>query len=566
MYLLGKFLKLRYYHLLLDGNPRKVYARAADLDRHLESAQALLAGLNPPKDDWFWSTTNELNAWQPKAVHSTATEYDDLLSAEYNCFKLEQDKIIWKNSTKYQQLLNEFRHDLQTLRANTGLEFEDDLEMLSDIEDALRTRKAFKENVPAWYTSTFANRLGHIVDVTSESRFNSASVQRLYVGRLLHEIAQKINTKILIHQQMLASKDDGRQEFFDDSGLLVKQNPQLIDQQQQQQQLSLNAGKTNSIQMALNEPNINIYITDKQRLAALMNSLQIYTSEPRFGSLLIIELHFDPINRFHFLRLFTISSSSPNSFPEPLRVNPIACIDSVECLPQQFEQNIRHLMLDKGSWQEACLNSGNPSNSVTTTAAPLQPLINDDLSNQPLQNEIHSASGTPSIAPIELDATDAPTSTNTTASAEVDSKLEQVTPNADESEEAITVGPIKEVTPDVDESVTGAGLDFIGMNNSIQSESESTTTSVIVEDSSAIDSVNLKQTNNSREDKSMETSAGKKQDISSGIEFQSFPDNSLSETVDKKENNFDEPDGGQGLPKVAERENSEDNYNDKSDI
>lgn len=382
MYLLGKFLKLRYYHLLLNGDPRMVTVRSADSDSSLESAQALLAGLNPPKDSWIWSSTGELTNWQPKAVHTTAAADDDLLSESPVCFRLDQDKLRWKNSSRYQQLLNEFRHDMQTLRANTGLEFEDDLEMLTNIEDALMTRKANKDNVPAWYTNTFANRLAHIADVSTESRFNSAEVQRLYVGRLLHEIAENINTKIRLNQQLLSlsTSDD-----LDSPEMATENTKNYKTTTQQPYRSSTGPSSLNSSLFNkprfYNEPNMFVYITDKSRLSALMNSLQIYSSQPLFGSLLLIELHYDPINQLHFLRLFTVSSNNPNIFPEPLRVNPIACVDSVECAPQQFEQNIRHLMLDKASWLGACLNQP----TTPPPAEPLVPLINDDLSNQPLQ-------------------------------------------------------------------------------------------------------------------------------------------------------------------------------------
>lgn len=398
MYLLGKFLKLRYYHLLLNGNPRKIYIRSSDSDKCLESAQSLLAGLNPPKNRWFWSkSTSELNNWQPKAIHTTDQSYDDLLSPESNCFKLEQERLLWKNSTKYQQLLSEFRHDMQTLRSNTGLEFEDDLEMLSGLEDALKTRKAYDDNTSAWYTNTFANRLAHIADVATGSRYASTSVQRLYVGRILHEIVQNVNTKILYHQLDLSSKQGTNQDAEDNK--IVQQT---------------------KYKSRLTEPDMYVYMTDKNRLASLMNSLQIYSSQPYFGSMLIIELHFDPINEVHFLRLFIVSSTSPNSFPEPLRVNPIACVDSPECAPQQFEQNIRHLMLDKGSWQESCLN-----NVPTTTARPLMPLINDQLSVRPTTTQMPTLATT-SNPPANID-------TNTPANQNIADKLDDI----------LIVGPTK---------------------------------------------------------------------------------------------------------------------------
>jgi len=366
MYLLGKFLRLRYYHLLLNGDPRKIYARSADIDRCLESAQALLAGLNPARDQWTWSPAGELDGWQPIAVHTRDFMHDDLLSVGPICPRLDQHKQRWKNSTRYQQLLNEFRHDLQTLRSNTGLEFEDDLEMLSDIEESLKVRKAFRDSVPVWYTNTFANRLAHIADVTTESRFSSVEVQRLFVGRLLHEMMENINAKVRIDQQVESiSMEENTSE--DDTD--VKAEKQLPEQPGPR---------------IRNEPNIFLYLTDKQRLSALLNSLQIYSSQPYFGSLLIVELHYDPINKSHFLRLFTVSSTSVNSFPEPLRVNPIACADSIECAVQQFEQNIRHLMLDTLSWSEACSDRLLPPLVPPPTSTPTNIPVNESLS-QPAQ-------------------------------------------------------------------------------------------------------------------------------------------------------------------------------------
>lgn len=374
MFSLGKFLKLRYYHNLLNGNPRKVYIRSSDLDRSLESAQALLAGLNPPKNRWLWSTTNELNNWQPKAIHTTTLNSDDMLSDEPNCFRLDTATAKWKNSTRYQQLLSEFRHDLQTLRSNTGLDFEDDLEMLADVEDALTTRKAYNSNVPPWYTNTFANRLAHIADVAAESRYSSANSQRLFVGRLLHEISENVNTKIRLHQLSLASAPEhltgevlgGASDDIEPADRDIS----LLREQRQQEQQKLRQQTKLRVQ---NTPNFFVYMTHKNRLSALLNSLQIYTSQPHFGSILLIELHYDPINQLYFLRLFTVSPTNPDIFPEPLRVNPIACADSGECSPQQFEQNIRHLMLDKLSWQEACMPGLGPS-PIAPTIAPPRPM------------------------------------------------------------------------------------------------------------------------------------------------------------------------------------------------
>lgn len=431
MYLLGKYLKLRYYQLLLDGgDPRKVYVRSADSDRCLESAQALMAGLLPPKDKWIWSSQGELNNnWQPKAIHSALAADDDLLSAESECLKLE-DKAAWKNSTRYQQLLSEFRHDLQTLRANTGLEFEDDLEMLTNVEDALRTRKAFDPSagVPSWYTSTLANRLSHISDVTAESRFGSPTVQRLYVGRLLYEIARNVNSKIRL-LSLTADNNNNRYKFTNGAETdALDDDPPLNVYQMQKNKLRPNP---------LTGPNMFIYLTNKHRLTALLNSLQIYSSQLNFGSLLLIELHHDPINQVHFLRLFTVSSQNANTFPEPLRVNPKACLDSAECYPQQFEQNIRHLMLDKNAWQEACsVLQESSSFDHTFKPQPLWPSAIDEPKPVPAASTLAPPQTLPTSTPLPSIPATTGTDNNSSSSTATDESREL--------EDTLIVGPLSD--------------------------------------------------------------------------------------------------------------------------
>lgn len=356
MYAMGEFLKLRYYQLLLRGNPRMVYARSADTNVHLESAQILLAGLNPPKDGWLWSSFRDLDYWQPIAVHTNEPKMDDLLGPEVeNCFRLERELEAWKNTSKYQQLLNEFRHDLQTLRSSTGLDFEDDLEMIIKIEDSLRTRKAYNSaSLPDWYSQTMADRLTHIVDVCAESRYGPTDVQRLYVGRLLHEISSIIGMKIREHRLSMAAVQSGSSSVSGELSEIESQH-QLGDKnpsrQADQSSLQQNCRETLSRH---GEPNMFVFVMDRQRLSALLKSLRVYTIQPQFGSLLLVELHFDPINSAYFIRLFTTNSDDPVIITEPLRVNPFACGDSMECDPQQFEQNLRHLMLDKDTWRDAC--------------------------------------------------------------------------------------------------------------------------------------------------------------------------------------------------------------------
>lgn len=382
MFAVGKLLKLKYYQLLLNGNPRFVFAQTADIDRYLESAQVLLAGLNPAKDQWSWSdANNELNNWQPIAVHTTETKYDDMLTPDTsNCPRLESEKAAWKNSTKYQSLLKEYRHDMDLLRTNTGLEFEDDLEMLYNIEESLKTRRAFApddSHLPEWYSAAFSERMAHIAYETAASRYSSPDVQRLLAGRLLHEISESMEAKIRAHKQRLltsrmAKGGRGRTGSRPKRSIHRRTHRLASDTGQPSSQQGPSTQplrrKLTATLASRYDTKVQLYLTSKQRLLALMKSLGVYMGEPNFGAVFLIELHYDPINSSHFVRFYSVDPrSDPNILPEPLRVNPIACGETVECDPTQFRQNLRHIMMDQLSWHEACLNTNLPE--ATTDAA-----------------------------------------------------------------------------------------------------------------------------------------------------------------------------------------------------
>lgn len=427
MYMLGKYLRIRYYSRLLNGNPRKLYVRSADSDKCLESAEALVAGLNPPSPSqassalqssldasgsassrtwwsWFTGLAGDQSAslgslWQPKAIHTTAAVSDDLLSSESSCLRQDAQQLVWKNTTTYAQLLNQFRHDLQTLRQNTGLEFEDDLEMLSNIEESLRSRKAWQmaqpqatqmadENptlVPNWYTNIYADRLAHIADMTAAIRFSLVDTQRLYVGRLIHELLEIISIKV--------GQSRG-------TGPLNKRHIQKL--------VSPTIGREKLIPHNAYKANVIVYMTDKQHLTALLSALQIYSSQPNYGSALLIELHYDPNQQQHFLRLYLVGGAAQyDQMPEPVRMNPGACMDSpTECSYKQFERNLRSSALSRVAWRRLCLEH---EISLDTDNGNLMiyPQTNAPSDSRPYQT-------TPLIVPETI--TTAPTTTTTTMS------------------------------------------------------------------------------------------------------------------------------------------------------
>lgn len=433
--MLGKYLKTRYYDRLLDGNPRKLYVRSTDADKCLESAEALIAGLNPPtlshgmagqKDSsgsirswWSWFTgmagdqSSSLGSlWQPKAIHTTAANTDDLLSSESSCLKQDAQQLVWKNSTKYAQLLNQFRHDLQTLRQNTGLEFEDDLEMLKNIEESLRARKAWQltqqqqqashledspNAAPNWYTSTYADRLAHIADLTAGVQFGRTDTQRLYVGRLVHELLEIVSIKV------------------GQSRGVWPINKRHI----QKSVLPANNGREKSVPHNAFNANVIIYMTDKQHLTALLSALQIYSSQPNYGTALLIELHYDPNQQQHFLRLYLVGGAAQyDQMPEPVRMNPGACMDSpTECSYKQFERNLRKSALNKVAWRRLCLEheiSLDTDNEPRPTVSPSTVAPSNTLFETTTTKEFESSSKFDNSAAEQAFETTTTTATTTT--------------------------------------------------------------------------------------------------------------------------------------------------------
>lgn len=202
---------------------------------------------------------------------------------------------------------------MQTLYDYTGNDkVFTDLTQAEIINDALKTRLGMPmEPSPVWYTTEFAKRLDYIADKTDQIRFSTPLIQRLRSGRLLYEIIQNIKTQIGSGGSTVASGQADRR-------------------------------------------NVQVYVSHDQTLIALMNSLQIYTGIPNYGSGIVIELHYDPVNLIHFLRFYMIGSQNPDIIPQPVRINPSVCGANPECDPLQLEQNLQHLTIDTKLWLQAC--------------------------------------------------------------------------------------------------------------------------------------------------------------------------------------------------------------------
>lgn len=84
MFSLGQYLHQRYSKILNEKySPNEIYVQSTDFDRTIMSAQAILAGLYPPKNEQIW---NENIMWQPIPVHSVPIKSDIVICGK-PCFK-----------------------------------------------------------------------------------------------------------------------------------------------------------------------------------------------------------------------------------------------------------------------------------------------------------------------------------------------------------------------------------------------------------------------------------------------------------------------------------------------
>lgn len=119
-YELGKFLRRRYEQLLGNGtyNPsEKVYAVSSELDRTINSATLVLAGLFPPKNEQVW---NKDLLWQPIPVYILPKNTDYLIHNEGICDRLVEAIEEFEKTPKIKSLYNKYQALFEYLEIHSG--------------------------------------------------------------------------------------------------------------------------------------------------------------------------------------------------------------------------------------------------------------------------------------------------------------------------------------------------------------------------------------------------------------------------------------------------------------
>lgn len=118
-YELGKFLRRRYRQLLGNyTNPSdKVYAVSSELDRTINSAALVLAGLFPPKNEQIWNTHL---LWQPIPVYILPKKIDHFISNDGTCDRLKKAIKEFEKSPKIRALYDKNQDLFQYLEKYAG--------------------------------------------------------------------------------------------------------------------------------------------------------------------------------------------------------------------------------------------------------------------------------------------------------------------------------------------------------------------------------------------------------------------------------------------------------------
>lgn len=190
MYKLGKFIRKRYENFLTD-NMREIYSRSSDVERCIESANALLAGLYPPTPTTRW---NPDLLWLPAPVHTVPAPDDYLLNEsgrKYLQNYINELRIIQK-SEAVKKLYQESVKERELLEREMGYEF-DMFTKFKCTYSTLDIEQRCGFEMPAWYTPQLKEKLYRYSGIAfSLAGSGTEKLQKIRSGHLLEDIIERM--------------------------------------------------------------------------------------------------------------------------------------------------------------------------------------------------------------------------------------------------------------------------------------------------------------------------------------------------------------------------------------
>lgn len=130
---MGEYFRRRYGAFLGKFAPDKISVLSSDLDRTINSANLVLAGLFPPDDNQIW---NSDLLWNPIPVHTVPVNIDHLITGEKACKLYLKKRDEYENSTEIRTLKEQHRELFEYLEKHSGQPVQT-LEHLKDLQGTL---------------------------------------------------------------------------------------------------------------------------------------------------------------------------------------------------------------------------------------------------------------------------------------------------------------------------------------------------------------------------------------------------------------------------------------------
>ncbi|CAG2110493.1 unnamed protein product, partial [Medioppia subpectinata] len=199
MYETGRQLRHRYGQWL-GVSPKTIYQRSASVNRCLESAYAVSAGMYQPEGRWVWDRPLELaHLWQPMAIQTVPTAIDPLLDVSADCpvaDTLDEDQ---NNSPQVLAFMAAHQSFVNQLNEATGNNFTF-VGSVATLYKTLVTELDYPKPPPPWLRAMGVKRTMARLEEFQRETVNLLSVdptvQRLRGGPLIGVLIDNMNSAI----------------------------------------------------------------------------------------------------------------------------------------------------------------------------------------------------------------------------------------------------------------------------------------------------------------------------------------------------------------------------------
>lgn len=266
MYKLGKFIRRRYTNFLSDSF-REVYSRSSDVERCIESSNAVLAGLYPPSNKFKW---NDELLWTPAPVHTVPAPDDYLLNEAGRKYinDVIKEILLIQKSDRVKQLYQDSVDERKLLESELGYDY-DSFYKFKCTYSTLDIEERNGLAMPAWYTPELKQRLYKFAGIGfALAGGGTERLKQIRCGHLLEDI---------ISRMQLSSATQPKPR--DKSDFLQPTNAPA----------------------EISDRKVVHYSTHDSIMAALLESLNINDPcvPPGFGSTLFMELYVDVDEQGH---------------------------------------------------------------------------------------------------------------------------------------------------------------------------------------------------------------------------------------------------------------------------